>query len=55
MPNLFFKYDLKNNFIQEFPSAMEAGRALNKSGNSIADCASGRQKTAYGFTWKYKK
>jgi hypothetical protein len=48
------QYDLKNNFIQEFPSAMEAGRALNKSGNSIADCASGRQKTAYGFTWKYK-
>ena len=32
----------------------EAGKYLNKSGNSIADCASGRQKTAYGFKWKYE-
>lgn len=23
-------------------------------GNSIADCAAGKQKTAYGYKWKYK-
>ena len=52
---LILQYDLEDNFIKDFPSAMEAGRYLNKSGNSIADCASGRQKTAYGFKWEYKK
>lgn len=48
------QYDLQNNLLNEYQSAQEAGRCLNKSGNQIADCASGRQKTAYGFIWKYK-
>ena len=48
------QYNLDGIEIQTYPSANEAGRILNKSGNSIADCASGRQKTAYGFIWKYK-
>jgi hypothetical protein len=48
------QYDLDNNHIQEYKSAQEAGRCINKSGNQIADCASGRQKTAYGYIWKYK-
>jgi group I intron endonuclease len=48
------QYDLKNHLLNEFQSAQEAGRCIGKSGNQIADCASGRQKTAYGFTWKYK-
>jgi len=48
------QYDLKNNLINEYQSAQEAGRCLGKSGNSIADCAAGRQKTSYGFIWKYK-
>jgi hypothetical protein len=48
------QFDLKNNLLNEYQSAQEAGRCLNKSGNSIADCAAGRQKTAYGFIWKYK-
>ena len=49
-----FQYDLKNILINEYQSAQEAGRCLSKSGNSIADCAAGRQKTAYGYIWKYK-
>jgi group I intron endonuclease len=48
------QYNLENQLINEYQSAQEAGRCLGKSGNQIADCASGRQKTAYGFTWKYK-
>lgn len=48
------QYDLQNNLLNEYQSAQEAGRCLRKSGNQIADCASGRQKTAYGFIWKYK-
>jgi len=47
------QYSIKGELINEFPSATEAGKYLKKSGNSIADCASGRQKTAYGFKWKY--
>jgi hypothetical protein len=48
------QYDFQDNLINEYQSAQEAGRYLNKSGNSIADCAAGKQKTAYGFKWKYK-
>jgi len=47
------QFSLDNKIIQQFNSATEAGKHLNKSGNSIADCAAGRQKTAYGFKWKY--
>jgi group I intron endonuclease len=47
------QYDLQDNLLNEYQSAQEAGRCLNKSGNQIADCASGRQKTAYGYIWKY--
>jgi group I intron endonuclease len=49
-----YQYDLQGNLLNEFQSAQEAGRYLGKSGNSIADCAAGRQKTAYGFIWEYK-
>lgn len=51
---IIYQYDYKGNLINQYNSAAEAGKALNKSGNSIADCAAGRQKTAYGFIWKYK-
>jgi hypothetical protein len=48
------QYDLQNTLITKYSSAQEAGRCLgNKSGNSIADCASGRQKTAYGYKWQW--
>ena len=49
------QYDLNMNIINEYKSANEAGRNINKSGNQIADCAAGRQKTAFGFIWKYKE
>jgi hypothetical protein len=48
------QYTLDDIKLNTFTSAKEAGRYLNKSGNSIADCAAGKQKTAYGFKWKYK-
>lgn len=47
------QYTLEGILINSFKSAHEAGLYLKKSGNSIADCASGRQKTAYGYVWKY--
>lgn len=48
-----FQYDLQDNILNKYQSAQDAGRCLGKSGNSIADCAAGRQKTAYGYIWKY--
>jgi hypothetical protein len=50
---LIAQYDLQENFINKFQSAQEAGRHLGKSGNQIADCAAGRQKTAFGYIWRY--
>jgi len=49
------QYSLAEELIQEFNSATEAGTYLNQSGNTIADCAAGRQKTAYGYKWEYLK
>ena len=48
------QYDYNMILINTFESASHAGIHLEKSGNSIADCAAGRQKTAYGYIWKYK-
>jgi hypothetical protein len=48
-------YDLSGNFIKSFFSITEAMKQLgllNKHGN-ICACLKGRQKTAYGYIWKY--
>tara|TARA_B110001452_G_scaffold144385_1_gene120074 strand:+ start:4673 stop:5299 length:627 start_codon:yes stop_codon:yes gene_type:complete len=49
------QYDVSYNHIGDYISAKEAGKHLNKNPQSIRDAASGIQKTAYGFIWKYKK
>ena len=41
-------------FIKEFPSTMEVERLLNINVASISRCCNNKQKTAGGFTWKYK-
>jgi len=52
---LVLQYDLKGNFIKEWPSCKEAGRVLfNGKSQCIQDCAAGRQKIGYKFIWKYK-
>jgi hypothetical protein len=49
------QYDLKENFIKEWPSIRQAGNYLaNSNGETIRKCLKGLQKTAYGFIWKYK-
>jgi predicted GIY-YIG superfamily endonuclease len=49
--------DKQNNLINEFKSIKDALECLNKSPNNscITSCLKGRQKTAFGFIWKYKK
>jgi len=50
------QYDLKNNKINEFPSMTEACTYLNKPGRvgDINSVCIGKQKTAFGYIWKYK-
>jgi group I intron endonuclease len=49
------QYDLNGNFIKEYSSATQAGKEINQNGNSISDCLNKRQKTAFGYIWKYKE
>ena len=55
------QYDLENNFIKEWESKGQAAAWIKeqtgKTSNlvsQIKDCILGRQKTAFGFKWKYK-
>ena len=50
------QFDLQDNFIKEWDSAKEAEIAMGKAGNDgIGAVCRGRQKTAYGFIWKFKQ
>lgn len=50
-------YDKKGNLLNKFQSAREAAKYLgNESKNvGINYCLNGKQKTAYGYVWKYDK
>jgi len=49
------QFDKNNNFINEFPSIREAAEYLNVSEVAISHCCRGKQKTAFGYVWKYKE
>ena len=48
------QFNLDDEFVAEYNSATEAGKALNRRREGIKDCCNGKQKTAYGYKWKYK-
>lgn len=56
------QYDFQGNLIRNWKSASEAERYMNnnpnanwkKLNNNINDCCRGRQKSSYGYIWKYK-
>lgn len=56
------QYSLLGEYIQTFPSAADAERYINqiptahwkKLKNNINDCCRGRQKSSYGYIWKYE-
>jgi hypothetical protein len=48
------QYDLQGNFIKEWPSQIEATKYLNKTGHGIGACCRGKQKSSYGYIWKFK-
>lgn len=47
------QFDLKNNFIKEYPSASEASRLNSFSQGNISACCRGERKTASGYIWRY--
>lgn len=49
------QFDLQNNFIKEWESAKEASISIGRpKSDDIGACCRGRQKTAFGFIWKFK-
>jgi len=48
------QYDLNENFIKEWESAVEANKFLGFNKSHISCCAKGKRKTAMGFIWRYK-
>ena len=56
------QYTFKGKLIKTFNSMVEAERFMNNKpnahwselGNNIGDCCNNRQKSAYGFIWKYE-
>lgn len=49
------QYDLNNSFIKEWSCWSEAEKIYsNKKSSNIWSCCNHKQKTAYGFKWKYK-
>ena len=48
--------DKEGNVIKEYGSILEICQAFNiERGDNIRNVLKGKQKTAYGFFWKYKK
>ena len=49
----YYQYDLEGNFIKEwFATGREIGEHFNKCSSNLTKYFKGRQKSAYGFTWK---
>jgi group I intron endonuclease len=48
------QYDLQDNFIKEWSSAIEASAFIGCRPSPITACCKGKQKTCYKFKWKYK-
>jgi len=49
------QFDKQDNFIKEWDSAKEAAIAMGRPGSDdIGAVCRGKQKTAYGFIWKFK-
>lgn len=47
------QYTLNGEFAKEWVSAMEIQRVLGFSQGNIYNCCNGKQKSAYGFVWRY--
>jgi hypothetical protein len=48
------QYDLSGNFIRDFASQKEASIFMGIKGDGVGACCRGKQKSAYGYVWKFK-
>lgn len=48
------QYDLNGNFIKEWDSIKSVEEEKGFRNSHISECCSGKQKTSYGYVWKYK-
>ena len=48
------QFDKNGNFIREYKSAIDASKELNINVSGIRHCLTKRNKTAFGYIWKYK-
>lgn len=51
---IVIKYDLDNNFIEEYKNANVAGKENNINGSHVSRCCKKVAKSAGGFIWRYK-
>lgn len=49
------QFTLNGKYMATYASATDAAKHLNLKRECIRDCCLGRQKTAYGYIWKYKE
>ena len=56
MASTIVQRDIDGNIIKEYGSILEICQVLNiPRGDNIRNVLKGRQTTAYGYIWKYKK
>ena len=49
------QYTLDGKFVAEYPSLTEVGKQTGYGISHISKCCLGKQKTAYGYVWRYKE
>ena len=49
------QFDLNDNLVKEYPSTKQVERELGFAQGHIVNCCNGKQKTAYGYIWRYKE
>lgn len=47
------QYDLENNIIKQFECISDAAKSVNGDSSFISRVCKGKQKTAYGYIWKF--
>jgi group I intron endonuclease len=48
------QFDLDNTYLKEWPSIQSAADFLNINSKGIQHCCKNKQKTAFGYIWKYQ-
>lgn len=51
---IILQIDLNGNIIADFPSLCEVERQFGYERASVSRCCLGKQKTSYGYKWRYK-